>query len=178
MVHGYRNVHERAPLKTSGAHLFAQYGFERPTLRLFGREHAVREAIDVHVWGLGFSMVHVTDLSLGLDLRLLVLPTPLDADHIELRIGLSLRDFRVSPRLSKPLRRLPRAVTDGLIARALLRVYRSEVEQDFEIWTHKRYIDPPLLASGDGPVGLYRRWVRQFYEGSRAHEEKGAFARQ
>ena len=59
---------------------------------------------------------------------------------------------------------MPRAMTDGLIARALLRVYRSELEQDFAIWTHKRYVDLPVLASGDGPVGLYRRWVRQFYE--------------
>jgi nitrite reductase/ring-hydroxylating ferredoxin subunit len=164
VVHGYRSVHERAPTKTSGPHLFARYGFQRPTIRLWGHELTVHEAIDVHVWGLGYSRVHVTDLSWGLDLRLLVLPTPLDADRIELRIGLSVRDFRVSPRVPAGLRYLPRAITDGLLARALLRVYQNEVEQDFEIWTHKRYIDVPVLASGDGPVGLYRRWVKQFYE--------------
>jgi hypothetical protein len=33
------------------------------------------ETIDVHVWGLGYSRVHVTDLSWGLDLRLLVMAT-------------------------------------------------------------------------------------------------------
>ena len=164
VVHGYRDVHERAPTVTAGPHLYAQYGFPRPTGRLFGRELAVREAIDVHVWGLGYSRVHVTDLSWGLDLCLLVLPTPLDADHIELRIGLSVRDFHRSPRVPAALRRLPRAVTDGLLGRRLLRVYRREVEQDFHIWRHKRYIDPPALAAGDGPVGLYRKWVRQFYD--------------
>jgi hypothetical protein len=98
----------------------------------------------------------VSDLSFGLDLRLLVLPTPIDADHIELRIGLSVRDVRW----------LPRVVTDGLLARLLLRIYRHEIEQDFEIWKHKQYIDAPALASGDGPIGLYRRWVRQFYAGA------------
>lgn len=164
IVHGYRNVHERAKTKTSGPHLFAQYGFERPTVRLLSRELTAREAIDVHVWGLGYSRVHVTDLSWGLDLRLLVLPTPLDADHIELRIGLSVRDFRRSPRLPAILQRLPRVITDGVVGRALLGVYRGEVEQDFAIWKHKRYIDPPALASGDGPVGLYRLWVKQFYD--------------
>jgi hypothetical protein len=128
------------------------------------RELTAREAIDVHVWGLGYSRVHVTDLSWGLDLRLLVLPTPLDADHIELRIGLSVRDFRRSPRLPAILQRLPRVITDGVVGRALLGVYRGEVEQDFAIWKHKRYIDPPALASGDGPVGLYRLWVKQFYD--------------
>ena len=25
------------------------------------------------------------------------------------------------------------------------------------------YVDPPALADGDGPVGAYRRWARQFY---------------
>jgi nitrite reductase/ring-hydroxylating ferredoxin subunit len=164
VVHGYRKVRERAPTETSGPYLFARYGFERPTIRLFGRELVVREAIDVHVWGLGYSRVHVTDLSWGLDLRLLVLPTPIDADQVELRIGLTVRDFRVSRRVPASLRRLPRAVTDGLLARALLRVYRSEVEQDFEIWTHKRYVGTPALASGDGPIGHYRRWARQFYD--------------
>ena len=93
-------------------------------------------------------------LTAGLDLRLLVLPTPLDADHIELRIGLSVRDFRASPRVPGALRWLPRFVTDGLLGRALLRVGRHEVQQDFAIWKHKRYIGAPQLASGEGPVGL------------------------
>ena len=163
IVHGYRMFHERAPLKTTGPHLFVGYGFKRP-IRLLGRELAFREAIDVHAWGLGYSRVHVTDLSWGLDLRLLVLATPLDADQIELRIGLSLRDFRESARLHPSLRGLPRAMTDGLLARALLRVYRSEVEEDLAIWAHKRYVDRPVLATGDGPVGPYRRWVKQFYD--------------
>ena len=164
VVHGYRKVHERAPVETSGSHLFARYGFERPLLRLFGREICARESIDVHVWGLGYSRVEVTDLTAGVDLRLLVLATPLDADQIELRIGLSVRDFRASPRVHAALRWLPRLFTDGVLGRALLHVYRHELEQDFEIRMHKRYIDPPPLAPGDGPVGLYRKWVRQFYD--------------
>jgi nitrite reductase/ring-hydroxylating ferredoxin subunit len=165
VVHGYRNVHERAPTTTSGPYLAAHYGFERPTLPLWGGHLVVREAIDVHVWGLGYSRVHVTDLSLGLDLRLLVLPTPVEADRIELRIGISVRDFRESPRLYRLLRHIPRAISHGLIARALLRIYQHEVERDFNIWTHKRYVGAPALAVGDGPVGLYRRWASQFYDG-------------
>jgi nitrite reductase/ring-hydroxylating ferredoxin subunit len=167
VLHGYRRFHERASLKTSGPHLFVGYGFERPTIRLLGRELGLREAIDIHVWGLGYSRVHVTDLSWGIDLRLLVLATPLDTDQIELRIGLSLRDFRVSPRLPAALRCLPRAMTDRVLARALLRVYRSEVEEDIHVWRHKRYVPRPVLAPGDGPVGPYRRWVKQFYEDER-----------
>jgi phenylpropionate dioxygenase-like ring-hydroxylating dioxygenase large terminal subunit len=164
VVHGYRGFHERTPVKASGPHLFAAYDFHRPTLRLLGRELSFHEAIDIDVWGLGYSRVHVTDLSLGLDLRLLVLATPLDADHIELRIGLSVRDFRASPRVPAGLRWVPRAMTDRLLARVLLRIYRGELEQDLAIWRHKQYVDRPALAVGDGPVALYRRWARQFYD--------------
>jgi hypothetical protein len=31
------------------------------------------------------------------------------------------------------------------------------------IWEHKRYLARPALAAGDGPLGLYRKWTRQFY---------------
>jgi 3-ketosteroid 9alpha-monooxygenase subunit A len=36
-------------------------------------------------------------------------------------------------------------------------------EDDFRIWEHKVYRDPPLLCDGDGPIGKLRRWYRQFY---------------
>ncbi len=178
VVHGYENVHERAPTTFEGPLLHAQYGFDRPT-RVFGRRFMVREAIDVQVWGLGYSRVHVSDLSWGLDLRLLVLPTPTTSDRIELRIGLSVRDFATSPRVPALFRFLPRFAS-GLAARALLRVYRREIEQDFEIWQNKAYVVAPALARGDGPIGLYRRWVKQFYSGSLDRHDplraEGAFA--
>ena len=93
-----------------------------------------------------------------------VVETNPGSDRIDVRIGISVRDFRDSPRLLRALRHVPRAVSHGLVARALLRLYQHEVERDFNIWTHKRYIDVPALAVGDGPLGLYRRWASQFYE--------------
>jgi nitrite reductase/ring-hydroxylating ferredoxin subunit len=163
VVHGYTDVRERGQTCFTGPHLVAEYDFKRPASPLFAPSGAFREAIEVHAWGLGYSRVHVTDLSWGLDVRLLVLSTPLDAGHIELRLGLSVRDFSRSPRVSARLRFVPRAVTDGLLGRALLHVYRREVEQDCAVWAHKRYVERPALAAGDGPVGLYRRWAKQFY---------------
>lgn len=40
----------------------------------------------------------------------------------------------------------------------------TDVGQDVPLWEHKRYLDAPALAVGDGPIGLYRRWARQFYQ--------------
>ena len=38
-----------------------------------------------------------------------------------------------------------------------------EVGQDLDVWSYKRYIEKPILAKGDGPIGIYRRWAAQFY---------------
>ncbi|HEX4462497.1 MAG TPA: (2Fe-2S)-binding protein, partial [Polyangia bacterium] len=38
-----------------------------------------------------------------------------------------------------------------------------QLEQDIPIWEHKTYLEPPALCDGDGPVGLFRKWSRQFY---------------
>jgi hypothetical protein len=38
-----------------------------------------------------------------------------------------------------------------------------EVGQDAPIWETKRYLDKPVLAEGDGPIGEYRRYCKQFY---------------
>jgi phenylpropionate dioxygenase-like ring-hydroxylating dioxygenase large terminal subunit len=34
---------------------------------------------------------------------------------------------------------------------------------DIPIWSHKRHLRRPLLAAGDGPVPVFRRWFNQFY---------------
>lgn len=44
-----------------------------------------------------------------------------------------------------------------------MQAYAREVGNDLVIWRHKRYCPQPALAKGDGPIGAYRRWARQFY---------------
>ena len=61
------------------------------------------------------------------------------------------------------LRHVPAKWLDRVIGPAMIRSYENDVHQDFDIWTNKRYVHPPALAEGDGPVGKYRRWARQFY---------------
>jgi hypothetical protein len=43
-----------------------------------------------------------------------------------------------------------------------------QLEQDIPIWEHKVYFDRPVLCDGDGPIGLFRKWSRQFYSTSDA----------
>jgi hypothetical protein len=50
-----------------------------------------------------------------------------------------------------------------LIASLLFKSFVHDTQQDFTIWQHKKYISQPALAEGDGPIGKYRQWARQFY---------------
>ena len=46
---------------------------------------------------------------------------------------------------------------------ALIRDLEKQMEQDIVIWEHKTYWPRPLLCDGDGEIGTYRRWMRQFF---------------
>jgi len=108
------------------------------------------------VWGLGYSFVEVDVPSHKMKTRQYVFATPNDEETITLRIAMSFK-------LESALRRLPMKLLDRVIGPAMIASYEDDVTQDFDIWTNKRYVHPPALAEGDGPVGKYRRWARQFY---------------
>ena len=38
-----------------------------------------------------------------------------------------------------------------------------QLEQDIPIWENKVYLSRPVLCDGDGPIGVFRRWAKQFY---------------
>ena len=118
---------------------------------------AIRAEFTIHVWGLGFSYVDVDVVSHGFRARHLVLSTPTDGDHVDLHLGAMVTS-------SAPgLRLVPQRLLDLTLGRAVLQGFLGDVRQDFEVWANKRYVHPPPLAQGDGPVGPYRRWARQFY---------------
>jgi hypothetical protein len=115
---------------------------------------------DIHIHGLGYSQVDVTIPDLGLEARLLVLATPRDGEVIDLRLGLWLQD----PVNRKSfLRAIPAGAVGAGAARFILNGFANDARQDFPIWENKAYVDPPRLARGDGPIGLYRNWTKQFY---------------
>lgn len=39
----------------------------------------------------------------------------------------------------------------------------DDVHKDLPIWAHKRRLARPSLVPGDGPIGVYRKFARQFY---------------
>jgi hypothetical protein len=149
-------------LQTDGPYLTARYAMTRLG---FGpsRNSRTRSSFRVHVHGLGFSHVecHVEDREIRL--RYWVLCTPTQNDKCELRGAASVKLLERPAKVSPALGLLPRSLATRLVQQTAFYEFCHDLQQDFDIWENKSYVDPPALAKGDGPVGLYRKWCRQFY---------------
>lgn len=158
-VHGYGAV-TMHHVETDGPHLHTRYGFVRPDgFPGLGRD--LRIEISVHVWGLGYSYVDVHIPTIDLHTRQYVLPTAIAPGVTELRLGMAMRR---GPAADWRLRLLPRWMMDGWVAPIAQRAYVRDVMQDRHVWENKVHVERPMLAEGDGPIGRYRAWCRQFYE--------------
>lgn len=165
-VHGYRSAHMLHDAVLDGPALNTAYSVRRgiPGLErlLPGRDFEFR--FETHIYGLGYSRVEVTIPFLRAHGRLWVLPTSLDEERISLYLAASLK--AIEPGAIHPaLKALPAGLVSRLVAGELFRSFVHDTQQDFPIWEHKKYVSPPALAEGDGPIGKYRQWAKQFYEG-------------
>ncbi len=158
-VHGYDDVKMVKPLTTEAHYLNTRYAITR-NIWPFGE---LRTEFEVHVHGLGYSFVEVEVVGRGLHTRQLVLPTPLEPGRLKLTIGMSTRPLDAPGEFTPVLKLLPRVLVNQLMRKVGMAAYVNDVKQDFDIWQHKAYVERPILAQGDGPVGRYRRWCRQFY---------------
>ena len=165
-VHGYRAVQVERPLVIDGAYLSIGYSATRSG-GLLGRldpMQSIRFRNDIHTYGLGYSRVDITIAALGLEIRQLVMPTPIDDQRMALRSTTQVKQFPAPVGVGRYLQWLPRGAIADLIARRIGVLIDGELQPDFRIWENKRYLDRPGLADGDGPIGRYRRWARQFYD--------------
>jgi nitrite reductase/ring-hydroxylating ferredoxin subunit len=161
IVHGYKDVKVLRELRTDPGHLSVQYSMLRPFIQELPFLGDLYAEFFINVIGLGYSRVEVEVPRFGLRSRHVVFATPADREQLELTIGYSHREF-AGAFDNAVMRTIVRGF-DRVIRRLAMRAYRHDVEQDFEIWKNKRYVHPPQLAVGDGPIGTYRRWCKQFY---------------
>lgn len=153
-VHGYKDVRIHKPVEVEGQRLSITYRMVRtvPNTRL-----SMPVQFGVDVWGLGLSIVTFGVIDMPFEARLFILSTPSDAGTVQLRAATQVR------------------VRGGLLVNAVapwvrdvanrfvLHSVHHDVEQDRSMWEHKQYIARPRVAQGDGPIGRYRSYVRQFY---------------
>jgi hypothetical protein len=164
-VHGYNDVKTIKEAQTRGPYLGATYGMSRPAKFLGIPMGNVATEFDVHVHGFGYSLVEVDLPSMGIKTRQFVLSCPTDKERIDFRIGLSIKRTGGAVGALAPL-----------LARMAFREFVHDVHQDFPMWKNKKYIAPPVLARGDGPVGVFRQWAKQFYPQPQASHQLEAHA--
>ncbi len=161
IVHKYFDVQEIKELNLNGAYLNAKYSFSRNG-GIIGNEK-IRAHINIHVYGLGYSFVEVDIPQYNLQTRQYVFPTPVEDGKIILKIGMSVKKVEKPSKVNPFLALLPKSMVNSIILNKAFKGYCHDVSQDFDVWQNKVYIDNPALALGDGPIGKYRQWARQFY---------------
>ncbi|WP_405576366.1 Rieske 2Fe-2S domain-containing protein [Streptomyces sp. NBC_01092] len=113
-------------------------------------------------FGLSLSYVQVKMPSIGAQGFAYIYTTPVGPRQMELRV---LSASRFGGGETAPKGALGRVSV--ALSRLLTLALRPSTDKDFDadgpVWEHKRYVNLPRLAEGDGPIGPYRRWARQFY---------------
>jgi phenylpropionate dioxygenase-like ring-hydroxylating dioxygenase large terminal subunit len=104
--------------------------------------------------GFGFGTVRFKGL---VETLLVSSVTPIDGEHVDVRFSFAVKRFGGAD------------VTRGVGA-AFIKEVARQLEQDIPIWENKTQWERPLLCDGDGPIGLFRKWARQFYTQSSAAE--------
>lgn len=163
IVHGYEKVDVLEPLKTEGPYLYSKYTMTRRADFVGMSLSKIKANFEVHVHGLGYSFVQVEIPKMGMRTRQFVLSTPIGDNKIQLRIALAVEYIKKPGKIFPPFALLPSKLITKLVSKGAFKGFMHDVGQDFKIWENKVYVQPPALAAGDGPVGQYRVWAKQFY---------------
>ena len=162
-VHGYGNVNRVDELSVEGHFLESCFDFKR-TRRIAGM---VTLTFDVsartQIFGLGYSFVEIRERSIGMDMRLWVLATPVDGTLIDLSLVGQTREIRNPKRPIAGLRFLPTRLRAPILNRFMALQQRRDVEQDMVIWGRKKYSPRPRLCAADVDIMAYRAYCAQFY---------------
>ena len=162
-VHGYDNVRRIGPVSVDGPHLESSFDFTSTTTVAGWATLEYDISAVVHVFGLGYSYVEIRERSIGMDMRLWVLATPVDGTLIELVLVGQVRELGRPKRPIVGMRFLPPRLRTRLMNAFILSAQKRDVMRDVAIWSRKRYRPRPRLCRSDGEIGLYRRYCEQFY---------------
>ena len=162
-VHGYDNVDRSARMLVDGHRLESRFKFKRiRTIARFARL-TFSVSADTHIYGLGYSFVDIREHSIGMNMRLWVLATPVDGTLIDMTLVSQVREIRNPKRLFVGLGILPRRFRAPLINKFMSLQQKEDVLQDVVIWGRKRYINRPRLCRSDGEIMPFRYYAAQFY---------------
>jgi nitrite reductase/ring-hydroxylating ferredoxin subunit len=143
----FRYVHGTLNLPTAKAEANGHHLHVTANNRMRTPLGEVEGAVDVNVYGFGFTATRFKGI---VDTLAVTSVTAIDEDYVDVRFSFSVK------RLGS------KDATHGVGA-AFIREIERQLEQDIPIWENKSFLDHPVLCDGDGPIGIFRNWTRQFY---------------
>lgn len=114
-------------------------------MRAYGT--VVTGALDVNCYGFGYSTTRFTGI---VETFLIGSVVPVDEHHVELRFSFTVKKG-------------PNDMVTNTVAERFQAEIESQLEADIPIWENKIFLERPMLCDGDGPIGVFRKWSRQFY---------------
>lgn len=162
-IHGFGAVERVEPVAVDGPYLRSRFNFRSTRSIAKIAKLTFDLSADTHVYGLGYSFVDIREHSIGMDMRLWVLSTPVDGTLIEMSLVSQVREIRQPKRWLAGLGFLPVGLRASVMNRFTASQQEREVLQDEIIWSRKRYQSRPRLCKSDGEITRYRRYCAQFY---------------
>ena len=162
-VHGYDSVDRVGRVSVDGPRLESDFDFRR-TRKIAGiLTSAFEVSARTRIFGLGYSFVEIRERSIGMDMRLWVLATPVDGSLIDLSLVSQVREIRKPGRWIAGLGFLPVKLRAPIMNRIISSQQYRDVQQDVVIWSRKQFRSRPLLCRSDGEIMPFRRYCAQFY---------------
>ena len=164
-VHGYGNVDRVGEVSVDGAYFRSDFDFRRNYRIARILPFNLDVSTNTHIFGLGYSFVVIREKSIGMDMRLWVLSTPVDGTLIDLSLVSQVREIRNPKRRVAGLGFLPVGLRAPLMNRFIAAQQEQDVLRDVVIWSRKRYRSLPRLSRADGEIMTFRAYCAQFYLG-------------
>lgn len=150
-LHGARNHRYLRDWRAEGPLADTVIGFSASGAALGAPVDWIDLEIHFALYGLGYLVIDSRVAAAGVDGRIRVCATPIDAAHV--------RVFFMSN-----VRKMPDDGFTSMVERLFHEAALADFKQDLKIWTHKIYRPRPVVVQGDGPILAYRAWASQFYQ--------------
>jgi 3-ketosteroid 9alpha-monooxygenase subunit A len=140
-VHGtVEQPQTNAETKDHQLHMFSETKMTTPMGKVKG-------SVESDLYGFGFTLTRFKGI---VETLLVSSATTVDEDYCEIRFAFTVK-------------KLPTKDVTKTVGKAFIAEIERQLGQDIPIWENKAYKANPLIVDGDGPIGVFRRWVKQFY---------------
>ena len=136
-VHGFGDVNRAAPLVIEGHRLESRFDFKtvKSIAKFGGITLDISAATIVH--GLGYSIVEIREHSIGMDMRLWVLATPVDGILVDLSLFSQVKEIKKPKRRLAGLGFLPLRMRAPIMNKFVASYQIQDVKKDAIIWNRK-----------------------------------------